>query len=187
MALFDKDGNGVLDKAEMLAFKEHWKSTATKSGTAAAPSGADSAQNPGVHSTSVKQEGVVGAASGQGCGGPGGFCCCLCGCPKGGRCCCTRLFLIQSQRYICTFCCACLTLSFTSDLGERRAIERVELTLLRLESIVKEGGRDDDDAGASISLLQEDVDVVRGGGAATRMSLAGSGAKGTKRNSVAPL
>ena len=186
MALFDKDGNGVLDKAEMLAFKEHWKSTATKSGTAAAPSGADAAQNPGVHSTSVKQEGVVGAASGQGCGGPGGFCCCLCGCPKGGRCCCTRLFLIQSQRYICTFCCACLTLSFTSDLGERRAIERVELTLLRLESIVKEGGRDDDDAGTSISLLQEDVDVVRGG-AATRMSLAGSGAKGTKRNSVAPL
>ncbi len=87
--MFDKDGNGVLDKAEMLAFKAHWKNAASKPGTpAAAPSGADAAQNPGATDDGlVKQEEAVGVSSGQGCGGPGGFCCCRCGCPKGARCC----------------------------------------------------------------------------------------------------
>ena len=46
--MFDKDGNGVLDKAEMLAFKAHWKNAASKPGTPAAAhsSSADAAQNP---------------------------------------------------------------------------------------------------------------------------------------------
>jgi hypothetical protein len=67
-------------------------------------------------------------------------------------------------------------------------MERVELTLLRLESIVKDQGRDNDDTDGSISLLQEDDDTIKG--ASTRMSQAASGVaakKTTKRNSVAPL
>jgi|LauGreSuBDMM15SN_2_FD.fasta_scaffold1591898_1 hypothetical protein len=74
-------------------------------------------------------------------------------------------------------------------MGERRAMERVELTLLRLESVMKDRGKDDDDAGASSLMIQEDDDEESGsarqvsGAFAAKASVKGS----VKRNSVAPL
>ena len=83
MAIFDKDGNGVLDKEEIAEFKSHWKRAATGSGPAPSNAG-DSGGNPDSNSSQPKED-SAGVASASGCGGPGGFCCCRCGCPKGGR------------------------------------------------------------------------------------------------------
>ncbi len=73
-----------------------------------------------------------------------------------------------------------------SALGERRAMERVELTLLRLESIMKDNRSDDDPPGAFSTLLElgdDDSAVMTSSvaprGAATKASV--------KRNSVAPI
>jgi hypothetical protein len=73
-------------------------------------------------------------------------------------------------------------------MGERRAMERVELTLLRLESVIKDRGKEDDDGGSSL-MMQEDDEEDSGsarrvtGAAAAKASVKGS----VKRNSVAPL
>jgi hypothetical protein len=88
MAMFDKDGNGVLDKQEMMEFKKAFKSLSTGSGSGPAPGPADSSANADPNSggsAAQPQDKSTGSAS-TGCGGPGGFCCCRCGCPKGGRC-----------------------------------------------------------------------------------------------------
>ncbi len=83
LAMFDKDGNGVLDKEEMMEFKKQFKNISTGSAPATPFPGANAAPSSGAL---VKQpEGPAGSAA-SGCGGPGGFCCCRCGCPKGGRC-----------------------------------------------------------------------------------------------------
>ncbi len=68
-------------------------------------------------------------------------------------------------------------------------MERVELTLLRLESVIKDRGKDDDDAGSSSLMIQEDDDEDSGsarqvaGAVAAKASARGP----VKRNSVAPL
>jgi hypothetical protein len=86
MAMFDKDGNGVLDKEEMMEFKKQFRNISTGSGPAPNPadSGANAAPNSGALAAQ-QQDGATGSAA-AGCAGPGGFCCCRCGCPKGGRC-----------------------------------------------------------------------------------------------------
>lgn len=154
MAMFDKDGNGVLDKEEMKAFKLHWKNMTTPQGTASGPrpdpNGVDSGATVDANSGAVvsKQDQM------SGCGGPGGFCCCRCGCPKGG-----------------------------SALGERRSMERVELTLLRLESVMKDAHRDDNNAaGPALWTLEDDETAVVSGGSAGPNKRAPN-----KRNSVAPI
>jgi hypothetical protein len=83
MAMFDKDGNGVLDKEEMMEFKKQFKNISTGSGPATPLPGANA--DPRSGALGKQPEGSAGSAA-SGCGGPGGFCCCRCGCPKGGRC-----------------------------------------------------------------------------------------------------
>jgi hypothetical protein len=184
MAMFDKDGNGVLDKEEMKAFKLHWKNMTTPQGTASGPrpdpNGVDSGATVDANSGAVvsKQDQM------SGCGGPGGFCCCRCGCPKGGRY--TLLFFLKirsgtaamyfSFEYICCDASA-------SALGERRSMERVELTLLRLESVMKDAHRDDNNAaGPALWTLEDDETAVVSGGSAGPNKRAPN-----KRNSVAPI
>jgi hypothetical protein len=87
MAMFDRDGNGVLDKQEMMEFKATWKRMATTpNGSAPGPNGPD-ANNSGGGSDVNSGAVIKQQDSASGCGGPGGFCCCRCGCPKGGRYC----------------------------------------------------------------------------------------------------
>ena len=68
-------------------------------------------------------------------------------------------------------------------------MERVELTLLRLESVIKDRGNDEDESGASSLWLQEDD--ASSMGTLTSMPQGGSGGASkklsTKRNSVAPI
>ncbi len=71
--------------------------------------------------------------------------------------------------------------------GERRAMERVELTLLRLESVMKDKGADDDRSGAFASLLQVDDDDSAGTSLPGMTSGVASRQGPTKRNSVAPI
>jgi hypothetical protein len=73
MAIFDKNGDGVLDTEEIKAFKDYWTKATSKPGTAADAAAADQA----AFSLAPVQ---------VGCGCPGGFCCCRCGHSKGGRC-----------------------------------------------------------------------------------------------------
>jgi hypothetical protein len=88
MAIFDKDGNGVLDKEEMKEFKATWKnltaSKGTASGTAANVAGSGGSIDANSGAPVSNQDNTAGQGT-SGCGGPGGFCCCRCGCPKGGR------------------------------------------------------------------------------------------------------
>lgn len=76
MAMFDRDGDGTLDKEEIKAFKDYWTSATSKPGTAAGdPGQLDAAVGAGATSEPLP----------IGCGCPGGFCCCRCGSAKGGR------------------------------------------------------------------------------------------------------
>ncbi len=64
-------------------------------------------------------------------------------------------------------------------------MERVELTLLRLESVIKDRGRDDDVGGSSALWPQEEDEsasgISQGGSTAAAKKIS------TKRNSVAPI
>jgi hypothetical protein len=82
-----------------------------------------------------------------------------------------------------------LTQPSTSAMGERRAMERVELTLLRLESVMKDRGKDGEDSGSSMLMIQEDDDEAEGSTRqTTNVYTAKSSLKvSAKRNSVAPL
>jgi hypothetical protein len=63
-------------------------------------------------------------------------------------------------------------------------MERVELTLLRLESVIKDRGRDDDVGGSALWPQEEDESVSgmsQGGSTAAAKKIS------TKRNSVAPI
>ena len=67
-------------------------------------------------------------------------------------------------------------------------MERVELTLLRLESIMKDKGADDDrSGGAFASLLQADDDDSAGASLPGMTSGVAARQGPTKRNSVAPI
>jgi hypothetical protein len=178
MAMFDKDGSGTLDKEEMKAFKLHWKNLT--SGSSRPLSGADTSAvgNSDANSTAVAKQGDGAvSSSASGCGGPGGFCCCRCGCPKGGRCSLPHLpshHVNYEHPHI-----------LVSAMGERRAIERVELTLLRLESIMKDTGRDEEPD--ALLTFAEDDDSARVASTGVVQGSGGAATRSIKRNSVAPL
>ena len=66
-------------------------------------------------------------------------------------------------------------------------MERVELTLLRLESVNKDRGRDDDVGGSSALWPQEEDESASASGMSQGGSTAGAKKVSTKRNSVAPI
>lgn len=86
MAIFDKDGNGVLDKVEMMEFKKQFRNLSTGSGPAPSPADSGANADPSSGGLAAQQADASTGSAAAGCGGPGGFCCCRCGCPKGGRC-----------------------------------------------------------------------------------------------------
>ena len=70
-------------------------------------------------------------------------------------------------------------------MGERRAIEGVELTLLRLESIMKDTGRDEEPD--ALLTFAEDDDSARVASTGAVQGSGGAATRSIKRNSVAPL